>query len=129
MEGRRRVRLTMSQVAITVNPPSASNVETEVMSAYWMTFRLENDPQYAQRYDSLVETVRDMAQRWWIESTSFLLFETALSIDEVAAKVKSALDTAKDLALIGMPDYKSARVVGASQDGDLFTLMPFTKRA
>ena len=99
------------------------------MSAYWLTFRLADDPDYAERYDRLIEVVRQITQRWWVESTSFVLFESALSIDEVATKIKGALNTAKDLALIGMPDFKSARLVGASQDAALFNLMPFTKRA
>jgi hypothetical protein len=94
-----------------------------------MTFRIADDQQYAQRYDNLVEAVRTIASEWWTESTSFLLFESALSIDDVAAKVKDAINPAKDLALIGMPDYKSARAVGAVKDGDLFKLMPFTKKA
>ena len=99
------------------------------MAAYWMTFRINDDPGYAERYDGLIEAIRKLAERWWVESTSFILFESALSIDEVATIVKAEVDPTEDLALIGMPDYKSARAVGAVTDGDLFTLMPFTKKA
>jgi len=67
--------------------------------------------------------------RWWTESTAFIVFESDSSIDAVASAVKKAINEAVDIALIGMPDYKSARAIGAIQDGDIFKLMPFTKKA
>ena len=41
------------------------------MAVYWQTFRINSDAGYTERYDNLVETVRKMASRWWVESTSF----------------------------------------------------------
>ena len=98
------------------------------MATFWMTHRLEDDANYAQRYDNLVEAVRKISTKWWVEPTSFLLFSSERDIDGVAAVVKTAINPRVDMALIGMPDFKSARVVGASADQDLFELMPFTKK-
>ena len=99
------------------------------MSTYWLTFRIHENSGYSSRYDALMDSLRSHATSWWLESTSFVLFSTANNIDQVASSVKAALDPSIDLALIGMPDFKSARVIGASTDPDLFKLMPFTKKA
>lgn len=99
------------------------------MAAYWLTFRIEQDSTYSTRYEKLIDAIRGIASKWWIEPTSFLLFESSLGIDQVASTVKSAINPRTDLALVGMPDYKSARIIGASTDDDLFDLMPFTKKA
>jgi hypothetical protein len=97
---------------------------------YWLTFRLADDATYSTRLDKLTKAVQDVtAGTWWVEPTSFLLFQSASDIDAVAAIVKAAINPAKDIVLIGMPDYKSARIIGASTDPDLFKLMPFTKKA
>ena len=99
------------------------------MAVYWLTFRLASDATYSDRYDALKESIRGMASAWWYEPSSFFLFESSEDIDRVAANVGSVINAAKDIVLIGMPDYKSARVLGASTDKDLFKLMPFTKYA
>ena len=99
------------------------------MAVYWLTFKLKEDGGYAMRYHALEEAVRSNASRWWTESTSFLLFESAASIDDIAISVSSAINTDVDLALLGMPYVKSARAIGAIADEDLFKLMDFTKKA
>jgi hypothetical protein len=99
------------------------------MSVYWLTFRIENDAGYRNRYDALIEAIRVISSKWWVEPTSFLLFESARDIDGVAAVSKAAINPRIDMALVGMPDFKSARLVGASTDQDIFALMPFTKKA
>ncbi len=101
------------------------------MAVFWVTFRIKKDSTYDQRYEALkaaVEAVKE-GTRWWIEPTSFFLFKSQHTIDQVAARVKSALNTSSDMALIGMPEFKDARVVGKLEDEDLFQFMPFTKRA
>jgi hypothetical protein len=98
------------------------------MSVYWLTFRIHDDAGYEHRYNALTGTVQAMSSRWWTEATSFLLFESAHNLDQVAAKVKVAVGPS-DLVLIGMPEFKDARVIGPVKDQDLFTLMPFTKKA
>lgn len=101
------------------------------MATFWFTFRIADVGDYGARYDRLHKAAFEMAGggKWWVESTSFYVFDSSLDIDGVAAGVKAALDPDHDLALIGMTDLKSARVVGAVQDPDLFGLIPFAKRA
>lgn len=99
------------------------------MSVYWITFRLEQNTTYDDRYKALIDTVDKMKSMWWGETSSFILFEAEKTIDEVAAAIKKAINASTDIVLIGMSDYKSARVIGPIKDQDLFKLMPFTKKA
>lgn len=99
------------------------------MAAYWISFRLADDRDYTQRYEALMEAIRQLSTKWWTEPTAFIVFESASKIDAVATAVKQVIDEAVDIVLIGMPEYKDARAIGAIQDGDIFTLMPFTKKA
>jgi hypothetical protein len=99
------------------------------MAVYWLTFRLEMNATYSNRHQALMDAVERISTGWWTEPTSFLVFESDQSIDGVAGTAKSAINPAIDLVLIGMPDYKSARVIGTVTDPDLFKLVPFTKKA
>lgn len=101
------------------------------MAVFWLTFRIKKDAGYEQRYEALKTAVNAVKEgtRWWAEPTSFILFKSQFTIDQVAARIKGALNTASDMALIGMPEVKDARVVGKLEDEDLFEFMPFTKRA
>lgn len=98
------------------------------MAAYWLSFRLESDNTYSERYDALVEAVRLQSSKWWLETSSFFVFESANGIDSVASKVKAAINPSKNIILLGMPDYKAARLIGASTDEDILSLMPFIKK-
>lgn len=99
-------------------------------NVYWLTFRIEQVGNHTTRYDRLMNAVSDLTGgSWWVEPTSFVLFRSESSIDQVAAAISAELDTDRDLALVGMPEFKSARAVGAIRDQDLFKLMPFTKWA
>lgn len=101
------------------------------MATYWITFRVGDIGDYNARYDALQKAVSNLKDgaKWWVEPTSFFVFNSKHSIDEVAAAVKKALNTLDDMALIGMPEFKDARVVGTLEDDDLFFFMPFTKKA
>jgi len=45
---------------------------------------------------------------------AFLLFESSHDIDQIAAAVTAAFNPRTDMALVGMPEFKSARLIGAS---------------
>ncbi len=98
------------------------------MAVYWITFRIADDDTYEERYTALVAAIKGAASKLWEETTSFILFESSQNMAGIAALTKSAIDNTQDLALIGMPDYKTATVVGVVYDQDLFGLMPFTKK-
>ncbi|MBA2125509.1 hypothetical protein DLM45_04620 [Hyphomicrobium methylovorum] len=95
---------------------------------YWLTFRIHHDADYEHRYNRLVDLIQSLTTKWWAEPTAFIVFRCDLDIDTLAGRVKAKIDPSKDLALVGMPDYKSARLIGASSDKDIFELMPFVKK-
>lgn len=99
------------------------------VNTYWLSFRLEDNRSYRARYDALMDAVQQLSQKWWVEPSSFLVFSSSESIDSVAAAVKAAVDPNVDLVTIGMPDYKSARLIGNNGDPDVFDLIPFMRRA
>lgn len=98
-------------------------------NVYWVTFRIAERGDYESRYENLVNTLKELSGgTWWVEPTSFALFASDHGIDTIAEEIKSSFDYRTDLALIGMPNVKSARAVGAITDKDLFQFMPFTKK-
>lgn len=97
------------------------------MSVYWLSFRLKDNSTYSDRYEALVEAIRVNSSKWWYDTSSFFVFATTATIDEMANAVKNAIDERNDLVLIGMPEFKSARLIGANKDQDIFDLMPFVK--
>lgn len=99
------------------------------MATYWLSFRIADDATYEDRYNALVASVNTASTKWWVETTAFLVFSSEMSIDDLSARIKRTINPAKDIVLIGMPDFKSARIIGAYQDPDIFELMPFTKKA
>ena len=99
------------------------------MAVYWLSFRLETNSTYSERYDDLTKTIDINSSKWWYGTSSFFVFESVASIDEMVVVVKNAVDERVDLVLMGMPEFKSARIIGVNDDQDIFALMPFTKKA
>jgi hypothetical protein len=99
------------------------------MATYWLTFRIHDTGNPDARRDALYDAISKLTPEWWVESTSFIVFDSASNINDIAAKAKSAISPSVDLVLIGMPDYKSAVLVGNSDDyKTLLKLVPFVKR-
>ena len=90
---------------------------------YWVTFRIADHGNWKARYEAVQEAVKELTGgKWWTEPTSFLVFKSDHSIDTIASHIRAALDPDRDIAVVGMPDVKSARVVGNVEDSDLFDL-------
>jgi FAD/FMN-containing dehydrogenase len=100
---------------------------------YWATFRLDKTPPHDRTYNArlaaLEEAIRTSAvDLWWKEPTSFILFFSNLTIDQIVAAIKPAIDEKRDLVLLSMTEILSARLIGKSDHAaDLRTLMPFVK--
>lgn len=95
---------------------------------YWVTFRLKDNRTRDDRYDALMAAMRDCAgSKWWVEPTSFAVFQSDLGIDDLAAHLGAAIDEGVDVLLIGMPEVKSARVIGLVEDRDLFKIWPWVR--
>lgn len=98
------------------------------MATHWLSFRIADDRTYRQRYEALVAAIQTHSTKWWLDTSSFFVFESVHSIDTIASAVKEAIDEDTDVILIGMTDFKSARLIGANQDKDIFDLIPFVKK-
>src|SRR5690349_14436287 len=108
-------------------------MKEQKMSTYWVTFRIHDQTiggrTYEKRYSDFVDAVRNQATMWWTKPTSFICFASNNDIDAICSSIKGQLAPAYDLFLIGMPDYKSARIWGANDDDDIYKLIPFLKKA
>jgi DNA-binding LacI/PurR family transcriptional regulator len=102
------------------------------MTVYWLTFRLHEDDisgrSYDKRYKALVDAVDKHSTQWWVEPTSFFVFESATMIGSIAAACKAAIAPTHDLVLIRAMDSKSAVIVGKPEDPEIFKLMPYLKK-
>lgn len=107
------------------------NTQPTKFPTFWVTFRIKKVGNYDARYEALKAAISSVLEdrRWWVEPTSFIVFRSRKTIDQVAAAVKSALDTSADMALIGMTEVIDARVIGHLEDPELFDFMPHAKRA
>lgn len=87
------------------------------MEVFWITFRIENDVTYDDRYNALIGAVKQHNDgSWWFEPTSFWLVESNSSRAAIAASVKRAIDVGKDLVLIGSMQYAGATLVGKAKN-------------
>ncbi|NML95455.1 hypothetical protein [Novosphingobium olei] len=93
-----------------------------------MSFRIHEDAGYNVTYEKLIAAVRkSVAGNWWYEPTSFYAFESELGISDLAATLKAAIRSDRDLIILGMPDFKSGRIIGKCDDQDIFKIIPFMK--
>ncbi|MCA0058387.1 MULTISPECIES: hypothetical protein [unclassified Mesorhizobium] len=98
------------------------------MATYWLSFRLQDDRTYNQRYENLTETVERLSTKWWVEASSFIVFASEAGIDKIASEIADVIYIDTDLVIVGMPEFKSARLIGHHEDDDIFELMPFIKK-
>lgn len=87
------------------------------MEVFWITFRIKADTTYDTRYKDLVEAVHKHAvEGWWSEPTSFWLVGSNSSRAQIAASIKAAISTTKDLAVIGSMAHTGATLIGSADD-------------
>ena len=108
--------------------------KTLLKNTYYITFRIHKDPMrpeaYGKRLDALTEAIRVVAvEVWWKDPTSYIMFWSSKTIDEIALAAKAAVDPKTDMALIAMVAFQDARLIGHSpNEADLLKLMPFVKK-
>lgn len=98
------------------------------MAVYAVSFRIHNDTDYSRRYESFTKALTAGAIRSWEETTSFVLVETAESIDTFCLRiyVGSAFDASKDIYLVMDVEKPSARFRGKNEyPNTLQALIPF----
>ena len=101
------------------------------MSVNWLTFRIEeivvDGESSGQRRKALYEYIENCSTNWWLEPTSFIVFDTDVGIDQLVAGCKNVISDDHDLVLIRAMDTKSARACGVINDGDIFEMMDYLK--
>lgn len=99
------------------------------MTTYWVSFRIAKTGDYQSRYDALHESVQEVIHpgQWWMETTSFYIFESAKGADGIATHLKSAINPTHDLVLLGSMDKKICRVIGKNPDDDIYEIVDFAK--
>lgn len=101
---------------------------------YWLSFRLNDSGQWADtydhRYDALIDVIKTSCNgKWWFETSSFFLFASTRTADQLVSSIKMAIAESVDLVVLGKTDYKTGRVIGNCKDKDIYELVPFMKKA
>jgi hypothetical protein len=96
------------------------------MPVYAVSFDLEYDSTYHDRYTSFMEQVKKGGD-WWADTTSFVAVRTSETIDNFCSRIwsMSGFNSAKDLYLVLDTEKLSARIRGKIKDRDIFKLMPY----
>lgn len=96
------------------------------METLWVTFRIKDDSTYSDRYSKLIEAIKHHCTgEWWYEPTSFWLFQSDSTKDQVAETIKKSISPQKDVALVGSMDTTGAALVGTpSEAQSLRKLIP-----
>lgn len=96
---------------------------------YWLSFELKSNATYSHRYAALIDAVKKHVDgSWWFETTSFYVFRSNSSADEISRSIISAIDPSVDRAVLGMTDYKTTRGVGQiTEQNKLQGLIPSIK--
>jgi hypothetical protein len=96
------------------------------MAIHAITFRLEYDNTYEERWSSVVAAIRnEAANDCWEEPTSFFLIESNKNSKTLAESIdkNSSIDTRKDLLLVINLTEKGYTPLGKVNDDSLHRLM------
>lgn len=97
-----------------------------------LSFRIENTKvgsrDYNTRYTALTGYLTSIATTLWDDSTSFLVFETESSINEILRECKKAIAPTHDLFFIRQVDFKLTYICGLVHDNSIFKLIPGAKK-
>lgn len=99
------------------------------MAAYWLTFRIADEGDDNKRRSDLYDAIEAISASWWLEPTSFVLFDSNFDIDQIAQHVAVAIDAEIDLILLRSLNSQNARVIGSWSDTTLAELMPYVRNA
>lgn len=97
---------------------------------YWLTFRIDsetiNGATSGQRRKALYDEIARISGTWWIEPTSFVLFDSEMEIGPIASMLKAKIAPSHDLVLIRELNARRARLIGhADEPETLKAFMPY----
>ncbi len=102
------------------------------MEQYWISFTIADKTiggrSYNDRYEDLVNDIRAFSINYWLDTTSFLIFETDLSLTAVGKRCKKAIAPSEDLIVIRELNKRSAVYAGKLDDDDLKVFLPYIKK-
>ncbi|WP_031371875.1 hypothetical protein [Lysobacter antibioticus] len=102
------------------------------MATFWLSFRIAYETvggkTYETRYNDFTNTLAGLRTKYWEETSSFMIFESAFSIDQIATKAKAAFAPSTDIFVIRDLNRQTARACGNIKDQDLFVLAPYAKK-
>lgn len=94
---------------------------------YCVSFRIadggSDKSTYEQRYEALMENIQKAKMKsggYWIETTSFLLVESALGTQEFCAAITKGLNAKKDMVVVFDPSDMSSAYFGSIEHPDVF---------
>jgi len=70
------------------------------MADYWVSFRIENDRAYEERYQAFREAIDKATTKYWAETTSFYLASSHMEIDQFARVISAPLLANKDKLVV-----------------------------
>lgn len=96
------------------------------MSIFAITFRIERDAGYADRYDSVISAIKsETSSTYWDEPTSFFLIESSKNSEGLADSInaRSTFSESRDLLLVVNLSQRGYKALGKVEDADLHRLM------
>lgn len=102
------------------------------MTVHWLTYRIADrrvaGRTYEDRYLALEDAIRARSTKWWLDPTSFILFESAEAALDIARACREAIAPSHDMFLMRVLDRQLAYICGAIEDDDVFKLIPYLKK-
>ena len=96
------------------------------MPRYAVTFRIHQDSDYSDRYDSFTEQVKKGTTYWWAGTTSFYAIQTTEALSDYCSRiyVHSKFNATKDIFVVVNIETGEGRSKGKITDRDLFRAFP-----
>lgn len=86
------------------------------MATYFLSFRIAdktvNAKTYAERRQAMIDAVRTKGLGFWDGTTSFLVMESGLSTQAIAARASAPLSSVDDMLVVIDPEDMSMRHFG-----------------
>jgi hypothetical protein len=96
------------------------------MPRYAVTFRIHQDSDYSERYESFTDQVKKGATYWWAGTTSFYAIQSTESLTDFCSRiyVHSKFNAMKDIFVVVNIETGAGKSKGKITDRDLFRAFP-----
>jgi hypothetical protein len=94
------------------------------MGIFWISFRIEVGGKGDERQFGLTKAIHGYKLRYWDRTPNFILFESGHTLDFLVHALRSKIDPARDVFLIGEVGSANVRLYGANTDPDILKMLP-----